>query len=71
MLQKISALNSVRELSKKEQNAIHGGANYQCTSTIMPGVYDSDDDISGDYGNGHVITCYATRQAVGNPVAAS
>jgi hypothetical protein len=61
MLKKISALSSVKELSKKEQHAINGGAGWQCTSTVMPGVYDSEEDISGDYGNGHVITCYATR----------
>jgi hypothetical protein len=61
MLKKISALSAIRELSKKEQNAINGGAAWMCTSTVMPGVYDSEEDISGDYGNGHVITCYARR----------
>ncbi|KAB8151423.1 hypothetical protein EZY14_018995 [Kordia sp. TARA_039_SRF] len=70
MLKKISALHSVRELSKKEQHAIHGGAGYLCTSSIMDGVYHSEDDISGDYGNGHVISCTAASQAVGNPKAA-
>ena len=56
MLKKISALNAVKKLSKKEQYAINGGANWKCTSTVMPGVYDSEEDISGDYGNGHVIS---------------
>lgn len=70
MLKKVSALHSVRELSKKEQQAINGGAGYLCTSTIMSGTYHSEDDISGDYGNGHIISCTAASQAVGNPKAA-
>ncbi|WP_420571234.1 hypothetical protein [Kordia sp.] len=61
MLKKILNVSSARALSKGEQNAINGGANYLCTSSIMDDVYTSDDDISGDYGNGHVITCWATR----------
>ncbi|PTX60014.1 hypothetical protein C8N46_10720 [Kordia periserrulae] len=62
MLKKISALQSVRALSKKEQHAINGGAGYLCSSTIMPGLYHSEEDISGDYGNGHVITCHAAER---------
>lgn len=71
MLKKISALSAVKELSKKEQHAINGGAGWLCTSTIMPGVYHSGDDISGDYGNGHVITCYARRTASSTQNSAS
>jgi len=62
MLKKISALSATKELSKKEQHAINGGAtNYLCHSTLTGNIYHSEDDISGDYGNGHVITCTAQR----------
>ena len=57
MLKKISALNAVRELSKKEQNVIIGGVSYLCYSSYTRKIYHSEDDISGDYGNGHIITC--------------
>ncbi|MCB0463070.1 MAG: hypothetical protein R2816_00435 [Flavobacteriaceae bacterium] len=63
MIKKILELKGAQQLSKKEQNAINGGANnceseFQCLSHCISGDCYS---FPVDPGNGPIIHCWSCR----------